>query len=239
MVLWIAAGIIACNVLLLFPTVFWWWTGIVLLPLPLVRHFNPDLEANLFTWYSSLLFILTSVSALVNFGLDSIPSGKATWTRYAWLWFCVVTLFLSLDEVATIHESIGRFLEQRMAEQNGWSQWGKDVGKRWILVYSPGIAAVVASILYVFMRLWRRLPGIALCALTGMVLWIASLGMEFFLVEVCRRSEIPARCEQGEILLEEGCEIFGTTAFLIAFVWYAHHRVTQVVAVRREARTAD
>lgn len=233
MVLWIAAGIITCNVLLLFPTAFWWWTNIVLLPVPIVRHFNPDLEANLFTWYSSLLLILTSVSALMNFGLDSISRTAPSWRRYAWLWFCVVTLFLSLDEVATIHESIGRFLGQQIQGRHGSAEWFNDVGRRWILVYFPGIAAVVASILYVLMRLWKELPIVALCALTGVLLWITSLGLEFFLMEVCQRAEIPARCEQGEILLEESCEIFGTTAILIAFVWYAHHRVGQLVDIRR------
>jgi len=232
LVRWIAASVIVCNVLVILPSAFWWLTGTNILPRPLIRHFDPDGEANLFAWYSSLLLILVSISALMNFGLDSLRAETATWKRYFWLWFCAVTLLLSLDEVATIHESIGK-LVQRHLQTGSYAAGPNEIGKRWILAYAPGIVAMIGSLTFVFFRLWRGLRWISLCALTGLAFWIIALGLEFLLTDLCETSATQLRCQQAEVLLEEASEIFGTTGLLIAFVWYAQQRAAGMVSAVR------
>lgn len=236
LVSWIAAAIMICNVLMLFPTAFWWLTGTMIVPFPLVRQFDPNREANLFTWYSSLLLIVTSISALVNFGLDSLRTEEARWKRYAWLWLCAVILFLSMDEVATVHETVDRLVRQQLRGAEAWPAWVMQYGKTWIIAYTPGILIVVGSFLFVFRRLWRESHGIALFAMAGLTLWLGAIGLEFSQADLCQElgeTEMKPRCLEGEILFEEGCEILGTTSLLVAFVWYANARVTALVSTVR------
>ena len=242
-VFWLAVIVLLCNVVLLFPAAWWWLTGTNVLPHAFVRHFDLNAESNLFAWYSSLLLTLASITALLNFVLDSF-GGRQTWRRYGWLWFSAVMLFLSMDEIATIHESIDEFTTSRLRGSATWTIWAAGYGRTWILVYAPGILAVIGSISFVFMNLGRTAPGLALCALGGMTLWIISLGLEFSQTDLCmagtRDPGQELRCLQGEVLLEESAEVFGTTGLLIAFVWYAHQRVTEWVALpRRHGRIAD
>jgi hypothetical protein len=166
---------------------------------------------------------------MMNFGLDSLHARTSMRRRYAWLWLCAVTLFLSLEEVATIHESIGDFLHGQLQGGGQWAEWVGKIGRRWVIVYAPAIITVAAFILFMFIRLWREFRGISLSALAGLTLWITSLGLEFFLTDLCRGAGNPLRCAQGEMLLEEACEIFGTSSLLIATVWYAQLRSTTLI----------
>ena len=233
---WLAVIVLLCNLVLLFPSAWWWLTGTNVLSQAFVRHFDLNAESNLFAWYSSLLLTLASVAALLNFVLDSF-GGSETWRRYGWLWFSVVMLFLSMDEVATIHESIDELMTRQLRGSGPWTVWAAGYGRTWILVYAPGILAAIGSVVFVFWHLRRSLPGLASCALVGMMLWVISLGLEFVQTDFCMAStsdpEAEMRCLQGEVLLEESAEVFGTTCLLIAFVWYAHRRVGELVAARR------
>ena len=169
-------------------------------------------------------------AALVNFGLDSVAKGERSWLRYAWLGIGGVALFLSLDEVAMIHESVSMVVKQQLADSS-FATGGPEVDRRtWILAYAPGILAVICGFLFAFLRLFRSLRGPLLCGLGGLTLWISALVWEFFGDDFAR-----VWGDKGlmlETVLEEGSEIFGTTALIVAFAWYGWKRLSVVLSDR-------
>ena len=67
-----------------------------------IRLFDLDMERNIPTLFSSLLFCIASFLFYLLYKKEKTPY---------WLGLCVVFLFLAFDESAKIHESIGDFTE--------------------------------------------------------------------------------------------------------------------------------
>ena len=57
---------------------------------------------------------------------------KTVW-RFAWLFIGGVTLFLSLDEIAQIHEVMGDYLRSSIQGRGDWAEWVGTKGRAWIL----------------------------------------------------------------------------------------------------------
>lgn len=105
--------------------------------------------------------------------------------------------------------------------------WLGVAGKAWILPYLPVILPVIVFFFWMFLAMFREHSGARRLALCGLSLWIMALVLEFFFVDVdnawgCWYLRL-------EMLLEEAAEIFGTTAMLIAYVWYGQKRFNQLL----------
>jgi hypothetical protein len=105
---------------------------------------NLDEENNVPTWFSSMLL------ALAGFGLIFIGVLKyEERDRHSWQWFAIalIPLFLSLDEMAQLHEA----LSSPLSEEYGFSgllHWA------WVVVALP----VVGVLTVLFLPFIRRLP---------------------------------------------------------------------------------
>jgi len=107
-----------------------------------VRMFDLDMERNVPTLFSSLLF---AISALLFWLLGSDKDEEERLKRRYWYGLAGVFLFLSFDESAKIHENIGDYTE-RFIEASGFLYYP------WVISY--GILVLILAVLY-FKFFWR------------------------------------------------------------------------------------
>lgn len=210
-----------------------WTVGLVvdikIWPAEFIRLIAPNGEANFIAWYSGLLLTLAAIAGLANFYLDSIGDGhrRSRW-RFAWLGVFAVMLLLSLEEVAQIHEAVGKVMRSWLAQDDGKNAWVGAHGRAWIVAYLPLILAVVAGFLLTFFQMFRQRRMPLILATGGICFWLFALLMEFFLSEFRSWS----LWHYGlEIVLEESGEILGTSGLLMAFVWYGEERWREILPI--------
>jgi hypothetical protein len=201
------------------------------------RQFAVGREGNLFTWYSSFLLTAAAIAALANFWLDGRRRGISRW-RFAWLGVFLVMIVVSLEEVARFHEII-QIVVPRWAGKGSTSQdWLWRGGRVWVMLYSPAIVAVIVFFFLTFSQMFRGYVGPRNLALGGLCLWIAVVVLEFFYVDLV----IAWGYWYGglESFFEEAAEIFGSTAMLVAFLWYGHDGFNELIdhAPERSSRTS-
>lgn len=153
------------------------------------RVFDVDSEANIPTWYSTVLLFSVSLSSL---GIYMLSSGQKH-KQIFWPIFSYVYCFLSLDEAAHIHELIT-----------------KATSIKWVFIYAPFAGAFFLICAYHLvksnnkkLRNWL-LGGLVIYALGG-------LGGET-ISYVFR--PLPPLLQNLEFVLEEGFEMVGTIMVL-------------------------
>lgn len=227
----LAFWLVLTNLVLLAPSLVWVSTGFQIIPdgenfrHSIRWHFEPNVEDNLFTWYSSFLLILAALAALVNFWLDG-QWHRVLLLRYAWLGLFLLAIALSIEEVAQIHESLATHASRWSEKQGSWS-WLQVRGKQWIIVYLPGILAATGFLFFTYIRMFQEHRGPRTLALLGLFLWIFALVLEFFYIDIgltWGRWWVAL-----ESVLEEGFEMFGSTTMVIAFSWYAQERFNRLM----------
>jgi len=99
------------------------------------RLFNPDLEANLTTWFATALLLTGAVlTALVA----NAKRDAADPLRYHWTGLAAVLLIMSMDEAAQIHEMLIRPTQQLLGVSSS-------VGWVWALPALVVVAALALS----------------------------------------------------------------------------------------------
>lgn len=166
------------------------------------RNFSPvfsnafsfDREANIPTWFSTVMLFSISISSLLIYRLKQHTSNN--WNKF-WIFFAAFYCFLSLDEAACLHEILDS--EQII---------------KWIFVYAPlcGIFYLVC-IYYFFIQNSNRqlrnwiLIGLFIYALGGLI----GETIDHFI-------ELSSIGEFIEILFEELFELIGTSFVLIGVI---------------------
>jgi hypothetical protein len=183
-------------------------------PMPwwLIRSwFNMDKESTIPTWFSSMqFFVVMLVASHCSYRESARPS--ALW-RNGWLPVAGLFLFLSVDEVAMLHEGIQSWVGRRLGPgvvPGVYFNW-------WVVAFLP---AIIASVIYLVVFLGKRFRGRPqLLAIAGMGLlsWLIVLGLELLVGLV----SIPSRVKVHVLGWEEFFELAGTTCFLLAFSLYA------------------
>ncbi len=133
---------------------FAWWT----------TFFNVDKEKNLPTWFSSALLMLAAY-VLWEIANDVRANGE----KYALHWRALsgVFAFLSMDEVAQMHE---------MSRKTGLVELGKASYLSWIVVAAPFVLVFCVSYLRFLFRLPLRMR--LLVAGGGVLFILGAVGME-------------------------------------------------------------
>jgi uncharacterized membrane protein YhaH (DUF805 family) len=155
------------------------------------NRFDLNGEANIPTWYSAMLLYTV---AMVGFGL--FWQAPRSPRRSFWLAFALIYAFLSLDEMARLHEIFD----------------SPAIRIEWLYVYAPFAAAFFAVCVYglVARRLAEREA--ARWIVGGLIIYAAGgMGMEalnYFL-------PLPDYWARVSIMLEEGLEMMGTTGVLL------------------------
>jgi len=160
----------------------------------LVQRFNIDAEANIPTWFSTILLFMISLTAFFIYRLGSGQLEVRSRWHKIWLGLGILYLFLSLDEGAQIHELINRLTDVK-----------------WVFIYAPVTGLIFLVCLYYFvvirgsdsvLRNWV-IGGLVVFALGGMV-------VEWYTYTY----QLPYALRQIAFVAEEGFEMIGTTMML-------------------------
>jgi hypothetical protein len=160
------------------------------------NRFNLNKEANVPTWYSTVLLFSVSASSLFIYVLGNRVVGREQRWRLFWMGFGGVFCFLSLDEAARLHEII----DDRTSV-------------KWVYVYAPFAAVffVVCSVHFASIRTDDK--SLRNWVLGGLIVYaLGGLGTELIDYSF-RRLLRPLR--QTEFAIEEGLEMIGTIMVLM------------------------
>lgn len=152
----------------------------------LLPFFDLNGEANLPTWVTSVLFALAGTTAIGNYVL------KAPGKKF-WLILGLCCLFVSLDEVAQIHENISNL-----------------TGIKWIYIYGPVGGAILILLTKYALNLSTKYPSMKLI-MSGVALgFILSIGLESL-----SYFGLTSTWQKVEFMLEEGAEMLGAGMIFI------------------------
>lgn len=177
----------------------------------LKHQFDLKFEQNVATWYSSGLLLCAGAMAVLNCWFAPVPSRSKQIHRAGWLLMAFVLIALSIDETATIHETLAR-LFNAVTEGSGRTPYKVGAGD-WIPILLPLIIVVAAAMAVLFSYLFRSYRKMLLLAFGGLLCWIGAIFAESIEAGLWRLNV--SRVTEG--FIEESCEIIGTTCFLVAF----------------------
>lgn len=169
------------------------------------RTFRLSGEANVPTWASSLLWALAALAAVGCGQRSSVERHQRTWRLAA-----LGLLFLSCDEVAMLHEELGRVVERLLKTSLALSP---SVWIPWSVTLGPLMVVGAAWI-------WRRLreclsdsPAARRRIQAGLLVFLTgAIGLE--LIEKLLLADWLEWARRVEVVIEESCEMFGGLAIL-------------------------
>ena len=196
-------------------------TAFVLPELTGMRTIKPQVdlngEGNVAAWYGSTLWLLSGgIAALISVARRTDRDSFAS----HWLGIAAVCVFLSIDEAALIHETMGYALSRMVLDRV--PQLDFDGG--WVYSWMYYGVAFVVVFLVVFRRFLMHLPRRTFLAMVfaGPVFLAGALGVE----------SVSAAIENGNftspgvttwaalIAAEEGLEMAGVALFVYALLSY-------------------
>lgn len=201
----VSVVLIACHILGL--TIFEWsshWE----------RLFHLDFEANVPTWFSSFVWILNALAAYRCSQLSSKISERNTWMVLSFF-----LLFLSCDEVASLHENVTLFLEKYLLR----STFLRNLDVRsWPILLGP---LVVPFLLWAIWRLRECFKNSAEAlrwfVLGGSIFLMSCFVMELLSIFMVGHKQLLVI----EVVIEESLEMMGAIILLLGFL--VHLRVLE------------
>jgi len=164
------------------------------------QMFDVGHEANVPTFFAVLLFIILSASALVCGIYDKfVHAVKKDW--FPWIIVSCVLLFLSLDELAQVHEQLTFHTQYILRDVSGLFYFA------WVIPYGILVVLFAAYLIPFFLKLPRYTRNIIL--LGAGVFILGALGAEMI---SARFYEIGGAYHPGFIIassVEETMEIMG------------------------------
>ena len=184
--------------------------------LGLIPRFNVDAENNIPTWYSS--FALLFCSALLAIIASAKRLKGDRFTRH-WIALSVIFLYLSLDEVASIHELLIEPLRS-LLDASGFLYF------TWVI---PGAIFVVICLL-LFLQFLRSLPAKTrrLFLLAGTIFVTGALGVELVGGYYAESSSQNNMTYAMITTIEESLEMVGIVVFIYALLSYMSSVVSEV-----------
>lgn len=204
-------------------------------PLQPLRLFDVGEERSIPTWFESMLFLLCSALLAVI-----TVAKRRRGDRYGLHWsvLSVIFLFLSVDEVATIHEATGALLERMVRSITGFTPGGA-ISFFWVV---PG-AIFVFIVLLAYLRFLTHLPQTTrrMFLFAGALFVLGALGLEMLTAQVVSSAEgianwiasssggaidqgtasaVPTILKGLQTSIEEMFEMLGLTAFVSALLAY-------------------
>lgn len=172
----------------------------------LTNRFDFSDEMSIPTWYAQFLFLASSALA---FALAYLERGRES-VKY-WLFLAAILLLGSINEVASIHESVLQIIHLEHFGDNP-STYTENA---WIIALPFIALAGVSSLYIVYRNLPRSVTNIILLA--AGVYFTGAVFVDIFDGVITERTFF----EQGILaLLEEGLELSGLSIFLYGLVKY-------------------
>ena len=214
-----------------------WGTEGYLQPLRIV---DVSEERSIPAWFESLQFLLCSILLAVI-----AVAKKRRSDRYSLHWgvLSIILLFLSLDEVASIHEAIGQQSERLLHSTTGLIPGGA-IKFFWVV---PG-AIFVFIVVLAYLRFLADLPRSTRYSFlfAGALFVLGALGLEMLSAQVSSSSEsianffgsaIPKIMIGLQTCVEEMFEMLGLTAFVYALLAYIRSYVEDISVRVRMGKT--
>jgi len=215
-----------------------------------LRLFDVGEERSIPTWFESMQFMLCSVL----FAVVAVAKRQRS-ERYSLHWgvLSLILLYMSLDEVATIHETMGAELERLLHYYTGFTPGGA-ISYFWVV---PGALFVVVVVL-AYLRFLVDLPRTTRWqfVFAGALFLLGALGLEMLSAQVASSSgaiaswvasssggridqasasAVPTILKGGQTSFEEMFEMLGLTAFIYALLAYIRSYVEDItVRVRND-----
>jgi len=166
-----------------------------------------------------MLIAMASVASLLCFTLDYISaiSNKEKLLSFGWLVFAFIFILLSLDEIGSVHEMLGQLFYLNRA---------KDEKAGWIIVLTvPIILVAIFMIGFGLFKLFQN-PKSFFFLILGVVFYLINPVLEHFEMNILFNSSTVVDWYKHDLLIaiEECCEIFGTTFFIMYFLFYLTKR---------------
>lgn len=163
----------------------------------LLPFFDIDGEANFPTWVSSTLFSLAGFFASGNYLLNN--KGKMFW-----LVLSLCCLFVSMDEVAQVHEKISIL-----------------TGIKWVYFYGPIGTMVILFLAVSAYNQWAEQSTTKLIMVGVILGFVVSVGLE-----TLSYFGLTSLWQKIEYMLEEGAEILGAGIILLGCLQEMGNKVT-------------
>ncbi|HEU4389498.1 MAG TPA: hypothetical protein VFV34_16965 [Blastocatellia bacterium] len=173
-------------------------------------------EANLATWYSSILLFTAGVLAAAGAGRYRRSAGYGNQRfrlvyRAGWLLVALLLFGLSADEVGQVHEQSST-VYNALTRNTGRAPVVPGAGD-WVPLLMPAIVASAVGLVTFFILVFRRRTTLLAATMIGMGCWVGSIFSES--IESGAWGAVQSlglqRC------IEESLELAGTTLLLIAF----------------------
>ncbi|MFA5156306.1 MAG: hypothetical protein WC532_02790 [Candidatus Omnitrophota bacterium] len=174
--------------------------------------FDLDQEGNIPTWFSSQLLFLVSIITGINYILNRklIKKSERIFNK-SWVWLLIsgVFLFLSMDEVAYIHERLHDKLKLVFLNT-------KASHDLWMIVYIPFLLGGL-FFLKDFLKYLYQLSRASFKFIFGAsILWLSTFVLE--LVGQYYLKKGYPQIYQIEVIAEEGLEMLAALLFCVAFL---------------------
>ncbi len=182
----------------------------------LVRLFNVGEDSNIPTWYSSITLLFCSL--LLAFIATFKKIARARYILH-WKVLSAIFLYLSIDEVAMIHENADAILGSSI-NRTGFLHYG------WVAVGIPLTLIFVLSYLKFLVHLPRKTR--LLFFVAGTIFVSGAIGAEMF---AGRYEELYGFENMTHVMItavEEFCEMFGIVVFIYALLSYMNLNLTEV-----------
>jgi hypothetical protein len=184
--------------------------------------FDLDGEKNIPTWYASAkLLAVAALLALVALNADR----RDRLTQLVLLMPVALFLFLSIDEVASIHEMLGGNIDSMVTDTPDRAEMVLHITGYWMFVLGPMLAAAMVAMGIAYHRLVRP---------AATIMRLAALGAGVFLlgatvVEIGRNFVEHPLALMLQVTLEEGMELIGVSLILAAALHLAAEKLRQSV----------
>lgn len=177
-----------------------------------LQPLNLDAEMSAGAWFASLLLLICGVlPALIAVACKSQAD---RWTRY-WFGLAAAFLYLSIDEIAGLHERTGRVF-QAIFHQTG------DLYFLWTI--PMGILVLVFAAVYIRFLLALPRQVAVLLILSGAIFVTGAIGFELAGSYFYRTQGIDAVSYSICVVLEEGMEFIGALLFASTLLDYIKAR---------------
>ncbi len=202
--LYVIAAILLCSGLLIESLKLHWMTERVF---GIGNMFNVDEEDNIPTLFSALNMLIAAMLLFLQARLESVAKN-----RPYWLGLGMIFVYLSLDEVLSLHERLGPPLRATLGIHDGFFYFA------WLLVVLP----LVALLGLIYLRFLLRLPhGLALGLVAAGVVFIGgAAGMEMLGGWYYSRHGVHNMIYICVATLEEGLEMYGVVLLIRALLRY-------------------
>ncbi len=208
-----------------------------------LRLFDVGEERSIPTWFESMQFMLCSVLLAV---VAVYKRQRSERYRLHWGVLSLILLYMSLDEVATIHETMGAELQRLLHYLTGFTPGGA-ISYFWVV---PG-ALFVLVVGLAYLRFLFDLPRDTRrwFVFAGAVFLLGALGLEMLSAQVASSSgaiagwvasasggsisqasakAVPTILKGGQTSFEEMFEMLGLTALIYALLAYIRTYVEDI-----------